>query len=199
MEKRSKWRKLKRVLAFTGIALMMLVTGLWLFSPYRHHPGFDYKLVKHSVVINAPADSVFRFLGNSGNAAKWSVYVNHISPLNRQEVPDGKPGSRRRCYCYANEKGTQWDEVITQVEPNKKRQISCYNLVDFWVSTEGLGTEQLYKPLGENKCELTFTVFFLNKRPTFWDEFKTSLAAYRIKSIFAKNMDNIKRMIETGK
>src|SRR5687768_2023175 len=134
-----------RCLTRVGIAVLLLMAGLYIFSPYRHQVGFAYKLIKHSVLINVAPDSVFRFLGNSANARRWSLYVHHIAPLNANEVPDGTVGSKRRCFCNADETGTQWDEVLTRVVPNEKRQISCYNLVDFAMSTKGLGTEQLYK------------------------------------------------------
>lgn len=177
---------------------LALLLGLYIFSPYRHEKGFRYKLIKHSVVINAPRDSVFRFLGNSANARHWSVFVHHISPLNGNEVPDGQVGSKRRCYCNADETSTQWDEVLTQVEPNVRRQISCYNLVDFAVSTQGLGTEQLYRSLGARQCELSFTLFYLTQEASVLDQLKTAYAAYYVKYIFQQNMDNIKRILENG-
>jgi len=198
MEKKSKFKKILKWAAFSLLGIVMVLGLMIWFSPYRKHDGFNYKLIKHSVVINASADSVFHFLGNSANATRWSVFVNHISPLNAQEVSDGKIGSKRRCFCNADEKGQQWDEIITEVIPSKKRQLRTYNYVDFPIYADGLGTEQLYKPLGENKCELSFTVFYLDE-PSWTDELKTYFAAYRIKSIFAQNLNNIKRIVETGK
>jgi hypothetical protein len=198
LEYRSDMKRFKKTLYIFLAATVLGMSAVILFSPYGNHPGFDYKLVLHSVEINAPPDSVFRFLGNSANASKWSVFVHHISPLNPDSFPDGTPGSRRRCYCQADEKGTRWDEVLTEVVPGKKRQILCYNLVDFTMTANDLATEQLYEPLGGNKCKLTFTVFYRHNQPTLWESIKTYLSAYKMKSIFEDNMNNIKRIVETG-
>ena len=35
--------------------------------------------------------------------------------------------------------------------------------------------------------------------PLFFEEFKTYLGAYKVRSIFKQNLQNIKRIIETGK
>lgn len=45
------------------------------------------------------------------------MFVDHISPLNADQVPDGHVGSTRRCFCYANEQGRMWDEMLTEVIP----------------------------------------------------------------------------------
>ena len=173
-----------------GIAL----TCTLIFSPYGTREGFPYKVIYHSVRIEAPVDSVFKFLGNSKNASQWSVYVDHIVPLNDHQFKDGTPGSRRR--CYGNGSGTRWDELITDVVPNRKRQLLIYNMKDFPMTASGLATEQLYQSLPNNKTILTFTVFFKDRNPSISDAFKTYLAAYKIKNIFAKNMENIRRIIE---
>jgi uncharacterized protein YndB with AHSA1/START domain len=150
------------------------------------------------VDIAVPPDSVFRFLGVSDNARKWSVFVDHITPLNADSVPDGTPGSRRRCFCKPDETGRRWDETITEVVPGKKRQLTIYNLVNFTAASQSLATEQLYRPLEGGGCRLTFTVFFKDAEPSWKETLEMYLAAYTIKSIFARNMDNIKRITETG-
>lgn len=187
----SKW--LKRI----GVVVIVLFSVLWLFSPYRRQKGFEYPLIKNTVGINAPVDSVFMFLGNSANAAKWSVFIHHITTLNASAVADGQVGSQRRCFRYANEKGTRWDEVITQVVADNNRQIRCYNLIGFPISSEGLGTEQLYRPLGPDKCALTFTLYYTNRDPSWLEELKIKFAGFFVKGIFIQNMNNIKRMVET--
>jgi hypothetical protein len=191
----SNWKTWLKCGAITLVAAILIFFSC---SPYRHYKGFDYRLIRTTVQINASADSVFRFLGNSANARKWSVFVDHISPLNNTQVPDGKVGSRRRCFCQSDEKGRQWDEVVTEVIPGVKRQISCYNLLGFPLNSSGLATEQLYTPLGPEKCELSFTLFFLNKKPSLWDEIKIRAVSYTVKNIFSKNMDNIKHQVENG-
>lgn len=93
----------------------------------------------------------------------------------------------------------QWDELITEVILNQKRQLVIYNLKDFPVTAKNVATEQLYKPLGESKGNLTFTVFFKDVKPTLIEKIKMYLAAYKIKSILKQNMENIKTILETKK
>lgn len=190
-------RLIKAVAVIAGLMIAALLVAVW-FSPYGKQKGFDYKLVEHTVTIGVSADSVFRFLGNSDNAARWSVFVDHISTLNANEVPDGRPGSVRRCFCRADETGQRWDERILEVEPLKRRRLITYNLVDFPLEASHVASEQRYEKLGTNRCRLTFTMFFLNHDPDLLTELKMYLGAYEAKDIFEKNMGNIKRILETG-
>ena len=195
-------RRFKRLRKWGLWLLAFLVAGMSLticFSPYGSHEGFSYKLIKESVIVDVPVDSAFRFLGNSDNAKRWSVYVDHITTLNGIRTPDGTPGSIRRCFCYKNEQGQRWDELITLVEPNKRRQLTTFNLIDFPIKANGLASEQRYRKISENRCEITFTLFFANHDPGFYDEFKTYFGAYKARSIFEQNLKNIKRILETGK
>jgi hypothetical protein len=197
MEK--KYSKLKKWLLGICIVLILAVTGMIVFSPYGSQKGFSYKLVKCNVVIDAPVDSVFKFLGNSANASRWSVYVDHITPLNADSFPDGSIGSRRRCFCNKDETGAKWDELTTERIPGKKRQLLIYNMQEFSMSAEHLATEQLYETTADNKCSLTFTVFYKDVKPGLLEKFKLYFAGYKIKDIFYRNMTNIKRIVETGK
>ncbi len=186
-----------KILLGTFITVDIIIAAVFLCSPYGRHEGFDYKLIPASVDIAAPPGEVFAYLGNSGHAKDWSVYVDHITPLNSDSFPDGAVGSRRRCFQQADEQGTWWDELITIVEPGKRRQLTIYNMHGFPMSADGLATEQLYTPLENGtKCRLTFTVFFSDHDPGAWDAFKTYLGAYKIKSIFEKNLASIKRIVE---
>jgi len=183
------------ILSIFGLLLLSIVV-IYFTSPYRFHKGFSYKLIKQTIEIGAPAEKVYQFLGNSGNAAKWSVFVHHISPLNVDSVPDAAVGARRRCFRNADEKGTQWDELITENVLNKKRQLTIYNLKGFPMTAKNLATEQLYESLGNDKCRLSFTVFFKDTKPTLWETIKTYLGSYKIKSVFKQNMINIKNIVE---
>ena len=194
MEK--KYRKRKKIALFSVILLLVLFAAAIFLSPYSSQEGFSYKLVKHTVEIDAPIENVFQFLGNSRNASRWSVFVNHITTLNPDSFPDGAVGCRRRCFCMANESGTQWDELVTENTANTKRQLICYNLQDFRMSAEHLATEQLYETLGTHKCKLTFTLFFKDVRPTLWESMKMYIAAYQVKDVYERNMSNIKRIVE---
>ncbi len=180
------------------LLLWMLLAAVLLLSPYRHSSGFPVKLLACSVEIAAPPDSVFRFLGNSGNARRWSVFVDHIAPLNADSVPDGSPGSRRRCFCKRDETGRRWDESILEVDPGKRRRLSIYNLVGFAAASDHLATDQIYASLPGGKCKLTFTVFFNQAQSTWREDFEMYFAAYPIKNIFARNLANIKRLVESG-
>ncbi|MEW6468327.1 MAG: SRPBCC family protein [Bacteroidota bacterium] len=195
MEKRSnKFRKWAAI-TLTLLAFIAFITVVG--SPYGNHKGFEYKLIRHSVEIDAPVEQVYRFLGNSDNVSRWSVYVDHISTLNPDSFTDGTPGSRRRCFCNADESGTRWDELITEVVPYKKRQLTIYNMQGFSLTAENLATEQIYEKLDSARCRITFTVFYKDKKPSFFESVKTYIAAYKIKDIFEENMKNIKRITES--
>ncbi len=192
----NKYRR--KVIIGLGCIPVIALAGMILFSPYSRKEGFSYKLIMHTVEINASADSVFRFLGDSDNASRWSVFVNHIVPLNTDEVADGQAGSERRCFKEASERGLQWDELITMAEPSKRRQLVLFNMKGFAIAAEGLATEQLYEQLAPQKTRLSFTLFYKDREPSFIELLKTWYAAYEVKSIFKKNMNNIKNLIETG-
>jgi len=198
MEKRFNQKKLLKIASCVVLVILILFSGMIFFSPYGNAEGFSYKLIKNEITINAPLDSVYKFLGNSGNTPKWSVYVDHITPLNPEEFKDGTVGSRRRCFCYPDERGRRWDELITEVVPLKKRQLIIYNMIEFPLEAEGLATEQNYEKLDERSCKLIFLVFYKDKKPGFAELIKTYFAAYFISDIFEKNMENIKRVNESG-
>lgn len=188
-------KRFKRILLLILAILLVVFIGGIAFSPYEKADGFKYKVIQTSIEINAPADSVFSYLGKSSNASKWSVFVADIQPLNADRFPDGSVGCRRRCYS-SEDKTMQWDELITEVVRNKKRQLVIYNLKNFPLTANGLATEQRYESMGKNKCRLTFTVFYKNAKPTFFETVKTYFAAYKIKDIFNRNLHNIKRINE---
>jgi uncharacterized protein YndB with AHSA1/START domain len=182
---------------WTIILTSLFAVGLFctfIFSPYGTHFRFSYPVIVSTVRIEAPAESVFAYLGNSDNAAEWSVFVDHISPINA--VKDGQVGSVRRCFTQADEKGATWDELITEVVLNKKRQLTIFNLVNFPMTGNNLATEQIYQTTGAKSCTLTFTVFFKDAKPTVFEYFKIKIAAYKIASIFEKNLNNIKQIVE---
>lgn len=193
---KKRWKKI-------GLSLFILIVVglicLIVFSPFGNKEGFKYKILIHTVDINAPVDSVFNFLGNSGNASRWSSYVDHIVPLNGDEISDGKVGSIRRCYKEASERGQTWDERIILVEKNKRRQLIIYNMQEFDMKADGLATEQLYEVISPLKTRLSFTLFYKDEDPSIMDLLKTYFAAFSVKKIFEKNLSNVKRIIETGK
>ncbi|MCU0433013.1 MAG: SRPBCC family protein [Bacteroidia bacterium] len=190
-------KRRKIILRTLLILPFVAVLAVWLLSRYKTHDNLPYKTIAASVEINAPPDSVFAYLGHSEKAGEWSVFVHHISTLNSDSFADGTVGCRRRCFCREDETGTQWDELITEVVPGKRRQLSIYHLVDFEMTAEGLYTEQIYTPLdGGKRCRLTLSLFYKNGNPGVWDIFKTHLSSWKAESIFERNLANIKRNIE---
>lgn len=193
-----KFSSQKTILLLSLTLIVLSGFLIYLTSSYRYYDGFSYKLIKHSVEINAPVEKTFKFLGNSDNAAKWSVFVNHITPINLDSFPDGSVGSRRRCFQNLDEQGIQWDELITDKIINAKRQLIIYNMKNFPITAEHLATEQIYDPIDSSTCKLTFTLFFKDAKPSLLESLKTYLASFKIKTIFKQNMTNIKHLIETA-
>jgi len=177
---------------FIAVVLMVLL------SPYGTHEGRIRKLVKNTVLIKTPVEQVYAYLGNSDNASEWSVYVDHISPLNSQEVADGKPGSLRRCFVKKNEKGKKWDEEVLAVELNKRRLLSCFNYKDFALTAGVLNTEQLYERTKDGHCLLSLTLFFPEEKPSLLKQLKMYYAAYVVDYLFEENLKNIKKFNELG-
>ena len=187
--------KLLKIVVFAVLILAFTISLLDYFSPYRNNNIYPNRALIQSITIKKPPSVVFNYLGNSDNASNWSVYVNHITPLNTQEIEDGKIGSIRRCFKNKNETGIYWDEEIIKSITNEKRTLSVYNLNGFWFTAHSLKTEQLYKET-EGNCKLSFTLFSDNKNTSFLNELKLSLGSYFIKSIFEENIKNIKQIIE---
>lgn len=188
--------KIIRWLLYIFLVLAFFVAIIIAFSPYGSRKHFSYKAITQSIDINATPAKVFAFLGNSNNAARWSSFVDHITVLNIDSFVDGSMGSRRRCFRNKNEDGMQWDELVTNVSINKERELSIYNLQHFSMTAENLATQQLYVHTGDNRCRLTFTVFFKDDNQAILASVKLYIAAYKINFIFKKNLYNIKKIIE---
>ncbi|HRO74719.1 MAG TPA: hypothetical protein PLP27_01055 [Crocinitomicaceae bacterium] len=157
-----------------------------------------YRSVRNSIEISKSATEIYNYLGNSNNASHWSVYVDHITTLNADKIPEGTVGSTRRCFKNQNEQGIVWDEDITETIPNVKRQLSIYNAKEFPIMADGLLTEQLYEPINDSITILTFTLFHKDANPTIWTVIKFHVAAYVVSSVFNRNLKNIKQYVENG-
>lgn len=177
-----------------GLALI-LIAGL-VFSPWGSHVGFPYPLVIESVEIAAPCERVHAYLGDSHNARDWSVFVDHITPLNDDVVPDGAEGSLRRSFRNADETGMRWDERLELVEPLRRR-LTVYGVTGLPLPpTDGdLLTEQIYEPLGADACRLSFTLF-LRDEASVRDAALMHLVAWPTAAIFGSNIENVKRLVE---
>jgi len=180
-----------------GAVVLLGIIGLFLlFSPFKFDKKTNHYLLSHEVLINRPVQKVFDYLGQSKNAANWSVYVDHITPLNAEEYKDGKVGSARRCFKNENEKGIYWDETILSVSPLKERRLSIYNLNGFPITIEHLVTYQHYENLDEHSTRLKFSLQRRQGDMTFFDWIKIKLAGYIVSCIFKKNLAGIKQQLE---
>ena len=153
------------------------------------YDDFEFPMIKVSTTIDAPVAQVFEYLGNSENANQWSVFVDHISPLSGI---DGEVGSFRRCFRDKAEKAEQWDEEIIINEPSKRRRLTVFNLQNFKIQSSGLLTEQIYESIENNRCRLSFTLFYNEESHTFWNLLKMHIFSYYIEYIFENNLERIR-------
>lgn len=188
-------KKLKQITRWIVGILALGVVILLIVSPYTEHSD-EFKTVEASIEINAPIDSVFAYMSNSAYASDWSSYVDHITPLNTNEIEDGKVGSIRRVFVSVREKDAHWDEKITEVSQNKKRKLSIYDIDGLAMSADGLLTEQRYEKLSTGKTRLSLVLYFDEEHQGMWTAFKMHLGSFRVRSIFKQNLVNIKREIE---
>lgn len=173
------------------IGLVIAGAIVFLFSPYRSTKGNVEKIVS-SIHIKTNACEAFEYLGNSSHASDWSSFVSHIDPL---EGVDGETGSKRRCFTDDGAEAWRWDEEIIEKINCKKRKLSIYKLVNFPLVANGLMTEQIYEITSREECKLSLTLFFEEKTNLF-NYIKMKMAAYYIESIFDKNLNNIKSILE---
>ncbi len=179
-----------RVLA---ISPLMLVAVLLIWSPYR---GTPTRMIQESVEIQRACNRVWKYLGHSAHAGDWSVFVSHITPLNTPRVRDGTLGSIRRSFQKSDETGMRWDEYFEEVTPSRRR-LRIYNMVGApLLGTTPILSDQIYEPLGQDRCRLTFTLFF-GEEPSLGDALKMRLASYPVARIFRANIENIRRLNET--
>lgn len=154
--------------------------------------------VSESVEINAPVEKTWAYASDSLQAVNWSIYFDHISPLEGPS-PDGQIGSLRRCFRNKDESGYAWDEVIINVEPQKLRQIVTYNFINypfnFAHENEYVFVRQLYESLGPDKSKLTFQTIPRNESNPFF-RFIFWISRGKTGEIFLKNLENIKAAIE---
>lgn len=185
---------MNKVIKILTIVISTLFLGcalLWFFSPFG---SFRSDVIKTEVISNTSCSTVFNYLGNSDNAKDWSVFVDHISTINSEEVADGKIGSKRKCYTLADETGFTWEEEVLELKENAYRKISCYNYKDLSIGAPDLVTEQIYLS-DDAGCKVSFTLDF-KEEPSFGELLKMKFSAYRIQDIFQRNLENIKMYAE---
>lgn len=173
------------------LALLILLLGMsYIFSPYK---SYQNGFIKSSVKIESSCEAAFNYLGDSNHARDWSVFVDFIEALNKEEFADGQVGSKRMCYTKSDRTGFTWEEEVVERREGSYRRITCYNFQNLFTSSPDLSTEQIYEKIEEG-CKLTFTLDF-QEEPKLWDKLKMKFSAYRIKSIFDRNLVNIRKEI----
>jgi hypothetical protein len=159
-------------------------------------------MLSRSVDIAAAADSVFLFLGDTANARRWSVYVDEVRPLNADSVPPFAAGSRFRRHVRKEGKERRWDETVLEAVPGRKRSLVLYGFEGFSAAPDSLTLEQVLTPLEDadgrevGACRLTFNLYF-TRGPGWKETLQMFFAAYAIKGIFSRDLENVKRILET--
>lgn len=188
-------KKIQKIAISIAVVLVVSISVLLVTSKYEKNRFMEQPAIFETVEIQAPVDQVFKYMGHSDWAGRWSVFVHHITPLNADKFPDGVKGCIRRCFVNADETGTQWDEEILNVTPNKNRTLSVYALKGFPISSEGLVTQQIYESVDSTHTKLTLILAY-GEPPSMWEQLKTHIASFKTHSIFKANLANIKRNIE---
>lgn len=178
-----------------GIGALTLLILTLLLSPFRKAEN-NFVLAK-KIAINKPAKAVYTYLGNSATASDWSMFVDHITPLNPDKVPDGKKGSIRRCFRNADEAGIWWDEEILNDLRNEERELTIYNMHGFIMQTHNLTTKQIYTPISETETELTLALHKNAEEVGLVDWLKLKSSGWVIAHIFKNNLEGIKREVES--
>ncbi|MES1172334.1 MAG: SRPBCC family protein [Bacteroidota bacterium] len=191
-------RKLaKVVVGVTGIVAVAAGTAL-AFSPYGRRVDPPSPRLEETVDVAAPCGRVFTYLGDSSHARLWSVFINHITPLNPEVAADGAVGSIRRSFRNADEQGMRWDEEFMIVEPDRRRRLRIFNMVEARAPRDNsLMSEQVYRPLPDGGCRLAFTLFLQNP-PSLADQVAVRLIAHQVSRVFRRNIANVKRLVEQG-
>ncbi len=182
---------LRRIFWIALAIFLLLLSFTWVFSPYK---SYQTGVITSEVDINADCQQAFKYLGNSDNAKKWSVFVSFIETINPDQFQDGMIGSKRMCYTKEDKTGFTWEEEVLERRENEYRKISCYNFQNLFIKSPNLVTEQIYSP-SSSGCKVTFTLDF-KEEPTFLDKMKMKFSAYRVKSIFDRNLANIKSEVQ---
>lgn len=187
------------------MAVLALAVGLIVKSPYQRHPGTDRRMLSQSVDIAVAADSVFRFLGDSADSQRWSLYLREIRPLNADSVAPWSPGSRYRCFVRNAGEDRQrrsWDETVQKVIPGRMRLLVMHGFEGFSAAPDSLTLAQVFSPLQDadgrevGASRLTFNLYF-TREPGWRGTLQMFFAAYSIKGIFSRDLANVKRILES--
>ena len=181
--------------------MLALAAGLIVKSPYQRQPGAAFRMLSHGVDIAAAADSVFLFLGDTAQAGRWSVFVDEFRPLNADSVAPWGAGSRFRCFVRKEGKERSWDETVLEAIPGRKRSLVLYGFAGFSAAPDSLSLEQVITPLLDAEgrevgaSHLAFRLYFTGA-PGWKETLQMFFAAYSIRAIFSRDLENVKRLLE---
>lgn len=184
------------------MAVLLLAAGLIVKSPYQRRPGARQRMLSQSADIAAAADSVFLFLGDTANVKRRPGFVDHVQPLNADSVALWAAGSRMRCFVRKNGKERRWDQTVMEAIPGRRRDLVLYGFEGFSAAPDSLTLEQIFTPLVDadgrevGASRLTFNLLFTSE-PGWKETLQMFFAAYSIKGIFSRDLENVKRILET--
>jgi hypothetical protein len=173
--------------AASGAGLSPALTAAFGAEPWRP--------IEASVVIAAPVERVWRYVGDSANAREWSVYFDHITSL--PGPADGQVGALRRCFRRADESGKRWDERVTEVVALRRRAIHVFALTGFRprsANAHEYDVWQVYEPLEGGGTRLTFGSAPSSTSRSARVQWLASRG--RAKRTFARNLENIRAALE---
>jgi hypothetical protein len=137
-------------------------------------------------------------VGDSKNAAKWSVFFEEISPL--PGAQDGQAGALRRCFRVTGDReAIWWDEITLETRRNEYRRIlafNAHNFADVKMNQGEYYVFQYFEELQPGQTKLTFGHKQL--RPTgILDRLAFLIAGREGARTIQMNLENIKEAIES--
>lgn len=117
--------------------------------------------MSHTVSIAAPIKKTWDYGSDSTRAKEWSVYFDHITPIEGDGRPkDGTIGSFRICYRNEDESGPCWSETTEAATALEHREIRTFELENFPFGFVAKYSEfevhQDYISVDENSSKLRF-------------------------------------------
>ena len=109
-------------------------------------------------------------------------------------MQDGLPGSKRLCVVQEDFFGESWEEEIITANVCERRRLTVDNLKGFSVKASHLFTDQYYESMEGNKTRLYFKLYL--KPESIFDYAKFTFFGPYIAGVFAKNLSNIKEILE---
>jgi Polyketide cyclase / dehydrase and lipid transport len=150
-----------------------------------------------TVVIHAPIEVVWAYTGDSAQAAKWSTFFDHITPL--PGIPEGQVGALRRCYRRPDGSGLNWDEKTTFVEAPTERHLLTFNIQRSPIP--GMDRYEFnvihkLRAISPEETELTFSSTLAKMDFRFFGLYKLIFGGIEGARIVKDNLENIKMLIE---